>query len=509
MRGILRHIAVGLRLYFRNRMALVYGYLFPTVFLVAFAVLYRHETVPLARHAGELLTITVLGGACFGLPTTLVSERERGVWRRLRLAPVPAGSLVAATVAARYVILISAGALQLGLAMAIGMPAPAHPGDLWVAFTCVAVAFLGIGLVVAMLADTVPAVQALGQCIFLPMLIIGGVAVPLASLPDWAQRASTFLPGRYAVDALQACVTGAGLEAARRSIPALIVIGLAGSIAAAGMFRWDPQQRFATIRGKPWLAVAIIAWVAVGLSGRRDVAVTQASARPAGEMPAPTAPNVPAPPATEVKGVETVPEAPPRPPARPTVETARPPARSTAPAVRPGVRSWRGVTRDDIEREIDFKVLPPDSGVVAPIAGVEEPPDAEVIKELVLLRRGLADWPPAQVADPVQRVRNYLYVAAVPDVFQIPLERHAPLLVFDRLREEFSEEDLVRLLYWVARHPSDGDAAAVGQMQSLGLGSPSDIVQTRERVSFYARKLLGRLTREDRRPHGGFWILDS
>ena len=45
-------------------------------------------------------------------------------------------------------------------------------------FTLVAFAFLGLGLVIAMLADNVPAVQALGQCLFLPMLIIGGIAVP-------------------------------------------------------------------------------------------------------------------------------------------------------------------------------------------------------------------------------------------------------------------------------------------------------------------------------------------
>jgi len=359
--------------------------------------------------------------------------------------------------------------LQLALAMAIGMPAPAHPGDLWVAFTCVAFAFLGIGLVVAMLADSVPAVQALGQCIFLPMLIIGGVAVPLASLPEWAQQASAFLPGWYAVDALQSSVTGAGLESAWRSIPALIVIGSAACIAAAGMFRWDPQQRFVTTRGKPWLVLAIAAWVAVGLWGRPQAAATQ-----------PTAPLA--------KEVERI-------PAETSPEPERPATNPSAVAVRRPPRSWRGVTSDDIDREIAFNTLPPDDGVVAPIAGIEEPPDTDVIKQLVRLRRGLADWPPAKVADPVQRVRNYLYVAAVPDVFQIPLERHAPLLVFDRLREEFPKDDLVRLLYWVARHPSDGDSDALGQLHALGLGSgPSDVEQIRERVSFYALKLLGRLT---------------
>ena len=88
MNALAEHLRISLRLHFRNRLALLYGYLFPLVFLVAFWVLYRHEKVPLLRHMGELLTVSILGGACFGLPTTLVGERERGVWRRYRLTPV-------------------------------------------------------------------------------------------------------------------------------------------------------------------------------------------------------------------------------------------------------------------------------------------------------------------------------------------------------------------------------------------------------------------------------------
>ena len=50
----------------------------------------------------------MLGGACFGLPTTMVSERERGVWRRYRLTPVPIWAFIVSTLAARYVLLLSA-----------------------------------------------------------------------------------------------------------------------------------------------------------------------------------------------------------------------------------------------------------------------------------------------------------------------------------------------------------------------------------------------------------------
>ena len=233
MNGLLLQLAVSLRLHFRNRMAVIYSYLFPTIFLLAFWVLYRYETPPLVRHMGELLTVTILGGACFGLPTTFVSDRERGVWRRYRLTPVPTSGIVASTVAARYLLLLIAGLIQLALAMLIGMPFPRHPFDLFVAFSCVSFAFIGLGLVIATMADNVPAVQALGQCIFLPMLIIGGVAVPLESLPEWAQHVSAFFPGRYAVEALRACVMGTGLGDARFSVLALLLIGAAGCVTGA------------------------------------------------------------------------------------------------------------------------------------------------------------------------------------------------------------------------------------------------------------------------------------
>jgi hypothetical protein len=95
----------------------------------------------------------------------------------------------------------------------------------------------------------------------------------------------------------------------------------------------------------------------------------------------------------------------------------------------------------------------------------------------------------------VQRVRNYLYVAAVPDVFQIPLERYAPLVVFERLQQDIPKEQLFKILYWIALHPADGDDTAVDQLWALGIDNgPSDMEQTRERAAIYAVKLLGRIT---------------
>jgi ABC-2 type transport system permease protein len=563
MRALLQQLRASLRLHFRNPMALIYGYAFPTIFLIAFWVLYRYDRVPLVRHMGELLTVTVLGGACFGLPTTLVSERERGVWRRIRLAPVSLLSVVGSTVAARYVLLILAALLQIVLAMLIGMPFPRHPIQLGIAFTAVAFAFLGLGMVIATLADNVPAVQALGQCIFLPMLIIGGVAVPLASLPDWAQHLSAFFPGRYAVEALQAAVNGNGLGAARFSLLALVTIGAASAIAGTRLFRWDAQQRFMGRGGKGWIAAALVAWIAVGVvaeaKGRiasvlpaesaatTPAATAAASVEPAAQ-PAPssvapattppaTAQSAPLPPSasTSSRALPPPPEAGPaapsdRAPAPSTTrsgrgESAPPPLPlgSTGPIPGPppvagaptaaaareapapekpsdasaarAPASWQAVTMQNIDDELVFNRLPPDNGVVTPIATSDQQPDQDVSADLDALAAALPDWAPGKVADPVQRVRNLLYVPSVVDVFQLPSEPYVPLLVFDQIEQQLPKDDLIKILYWIAVHPDQGDDSAVSALRPFGIqNGPSDLTEVRGRAGVYAVKLLGRIT---------------
>ncbi|MEO7191168.1 MAG: ABC transporter permease [Vicinamibacterales bacterium] len=550
MNALLSQLQINLRLYFRNTMALVYGYLFPAIFLLAFWVLYRYERVPLVRHMGELLTIAVLGGACFGLPTTMVSERERGVWRRYRLTPVPTLTLVGSTLLARYVILITAGLLQVGLAMSIGMPLPHHPLQLFIVFSCVAFAFMGLGLVIATLADNVPAVQALGQCIFLPMLIIGGVAVQLSSLPDWALHLSAFFPGRYAVGALQAAVTGGGLHEAAFDVIALLAIGTAGSIAGAGMFRWDAQQRFRSNPRKGWLAVALAAWILTGAAaeGLGRVALpappstvanpvnAQAPANPPPAAPAavsapPAQPNA-VPPVVSGPDSATAPasgtaargsgerraaESPvgrggPAAPGAPTAgvsppnavgsrssaegPTPKPPATpASSPEQLATPAAWQAVTLANIEADLTFTRLPSDSGVVTPVAAMTQDPDPDVLDDLETIRTSLPEWGPAKVTDPLQRVRNLLLVAAVPDVFQMPIEPFVPWVVFAEIQRTVPKDDLMKILYWIALHPADGSNAAVEDLPALGIvRGRVDIEEARNRAAVYAVKLLGQLT---------------
>jgi ABC-type multidrug transport system permease subunit len=474
MQGLWRQILLHIRLNFRNRMALIYQYIFPTIFLIAFRTLYRQEQSPLTLHLGELMTVTILGSTCFGLPTGIVSDRERGVWRRYRMLPVSPLSILGGTLVTRYLLVLTAGLAQLALAMAIGMPLPAHPFALWAAFSLAALAFMGIGLDIAMLAPDVPSVQALGQSIFLPMLIVGGIAVPLSNLPSWAQHVSAFLPGRYSVELIQSCVTVVASGAERMDSMALVAIGAAGAAAGLLAFRWDRGQR-----PSRWIALALAGWAVAGLVAElHGVVHTEKVQReeqhtaaeylaPAVTLPAPapvekaTKPPVSAPPVTEIRGPAT----------------------------------WEAVTQKDIDG-VAFDRLPRDTGVVTPIAGDDESADPPIAEQLDQVRAALTHWAPGKVADPVQRVRNLLYVASVCDVFRIyPLERFVPLAVFDQIDAVSASMDLPKILYFIALHPDGGSDSAARQIHLVGLpDAPADTRLLRNRNMLYAFKLLGRLT---------------
>lgn len=270
MRGFLHHLLLTLKLNFRNPQAVVFGYVVPVFFLLAYSALSKW---PMERLMGQLLTITALGGACFGMPIGFVAERERGVWRRYRLTPLPTWAFLLSVLVGRYVIVLSGALLQIALAMIFyKMPAPRDPLGLFVAFTAVCFALLGIGLVISMLANSTHAVQAMGQCLFLPMILIGGVGVPIEWLPDWAKHVAAFLPGRYAVQAIDRTVLSFSDRSTLHTpfnLVALAIIGAAATFAAVKLFRWENGQKLPR-RGLLWVLLSLGAWGVVGVIAERN-----------------------------------------------------------------------------------------------------------------------------------------------------------------------------------------------------------------------------------------------
>jgi ABC-2 type transport system permease protein len=429
--GPFNHFLLTLRLNFRSRRAIGYGYLMPVFFLVAFASVFRADSPILLPRMGQLLTICILGGACLGLPTALVAERERGIWRRYRLLPLPIWRLVLSSLAGRLVIVASAAALQIAVARLVyHTPLPAHPWQLIAAFFVVSISFLGLGLLIAALADDVPAVQALGQCLFLPMIMIGGVAVPLAILPSWAQTVAGFMPGRYAVEALQAGFGGLpdGTKTGFDFL-ALAVIGVAAGVAGAKLFRWESGRRPGGAAGLG-LVTALLSWIAVGTTA----VLTGHLATP------------------------------------------------------PPVQAYAGIP-DRLIDSVTYGDLPGDSELATPLA----PPftDSGKASGMDVFAAQLKSWPPGRLDDVGQCIRNLVCIAAIADLGEDLRESTIARAVFDYLEVTYPRDELRRGLAWVALYPNEG--TVVTAVPEFGLPRPIDETLLRDRSALYARKFLGRV----------------
>ncbi len=451
MRGLVQHFLLTLKLNFRSLQTVAYGYFVPLFFLIAFGTLFRSGKPPLVREMGQLLTITILGGACFGMPTAMVAERERGVWRRYRLLPTALSGIVLSTMIARFVLVLSAGILQVFLARAIyGTTFPQHPIQMLISFVFVSFAFLGMGLVIAMAAENVPAVQALGQAIFLPMIIIGGVGVPLRNLPDWAQHVTLFLPGRYAVEALQACMDERGLGTELFALVALTGIGTAACIAGTKLFRWDVSEKI-PVRSGSWIAAALLMWFAVGLL-----------AESTGQL---------------------------RTPERSVTENPLVVAATNPTSQRIGV-PWEAMTRVQADA-VSYDDLPGDRETELPVAANLDELSDEEMKRLEGLLTSFYNWDPAKTDDPAQRVRNLLSIASITDLAADPLEGAIAYSIFKRIQDEIPKEQLIQILTWIIHDPDAGKA--ITDIQELDILTKPSEADVRTRTMMYSKKLLYRV----------------
>ena len=151
----------------------------------------------------------------------------------------------------------------------------------------------------------------------------------------------------------------------------------------------------------------------------------------------------------------------------------------------------------DIDRDLIFTRLPPDSGVVTPIAPLDEEPDQQIAAQLDKMRLALPSWEPGQVPDPGAARPQLLFVAAVPDVFQMQdLERscRSSSTTTDSggaSRKRTSSRSSIGS----PRTRSMETTSAVDELRPLGfINGPADMDQTRDRSRVYAVKLLGRIT---------------
>jgi len=260
MNAFAYHFGFDFRVGIRNKALMLMNYLFPLGCYVMFgALLGSINPGFLATIVPAMSAFAVLSGALLGMPDTLVSAREAGIFRSYKINGVPALSILAIPVLTSML-----HALLVTVIIALTAPAlfdGAAPVN-WVGFFLVflvsAFAFAGIGALIGVISTSTRMTVLFSQLVFLPSMILGGLMLPFSMLPPALAKVALVLPTTYAMDAFGGLAMGQ-TAGTHPWLSAGILV--AGGVLAFGMsiflFRWDSKN--ATRKAHP--AWAVVAWL--------------------------------------------------------------------------------------------------------------------------------------------------------------------------------------------------------------------------------------------------------
>ena len=171
----------------------------------------------------------------------ILLERQRGLWKRLRSAPVSRVALLGGKAASGTLISLMTLLVSFGFAMVVFKVRiqGSAIGFLAVALSCAIMAST-FGLLIASIGKTPNATRGVAILSVLMMVMLGGAWVPTFIFPAWLQRLTVVIPARWAVDGLDA-MTWRGLGLSQAVLPVTVLLGFAVLFAALTLawFRWE------------------------------------------------------------------------------------------------------------------------------------------------------------------------------------------------------------------------------------------------------------------------------
>jgi ABC-2 type transport system permease protein len=192
-------------------------------------------------HSFAGMGIQFLLFAMIDMGVGILLERQRGLWKRLRSAPISRTSLLVGKALSSSVIALAvllAAFLFAGIVFGVRVQG-SLVGFLAVSAGCALMAAT-FGLLIASIGKTPGGSRGVASLAVLLMVMLGGAWMPTFIFPAWLQRVTVVVPTRWAVDGLDA-MTWRGLGIGAAVMPTLALIGFAvlfGSLALA-RFRWE------------------------------------------------------------------------------------------------------------------------------------------------------------------------------------------------------------------------------------------------------------------------------
>ena len=222
LRGMWYIMLKDLRAYYFKPPNISWGILFPFAFVLAFVI---RDPGNLDSLVPGLLALTLLFGTSSMEAIVITFERRIGALERLLLAPLRLPALLAGKLLGGMVFGLATTLAVLIVALLVFGASGVNWLLLLLAMVLSAAAFSALGVLISVSVKEVFEAQTLANAFRFPMIFLGGVFVPVDSLPLVLRVVARALPLTYAVEALR--VSTADGDPLRAVVDLLVLVAFA------------------------------------------------------------------------------------------------------------------------------------------------------------------------------------------------------------------------------------------------------------------------------------------
>jgi ABC-2 type transport system permease protein len=250
MRLLAHQTRFELLAFLRNRQAPFFTAALPVIFLVIFVSVFGGNRVgpehieASSFYVPGIAALAIISAAFANLAIGVTAQRELGILKRRRAAPVPRWTLVVARAVGALLVAVAVVALVLAVGAVAFDVRPAAAGLPAIAAAAIvgSIAFACLGYALSTFIGSAEAAQPVVLAVTLPLYFISGVFIPSLRLPTGLQRIAEAFPVEHLVEALHAGFPAGGGAAsvAWTDLAVVAAWGLAGFAIAVRRFSWAP-----------------------------------------------------------------------------------------------------------------------------------------------------------------------------------------------------------------------------------------------------------------------------
>ncbi len=248
MRLVLAQLRTEQLLFWRNREAAVFVFVFPPLLYLLLGAVYDGEID--GYPATDVLLAGLIGYGCAntafgGLAITQVVRREAGFLKRLRATPLPMQTYLVAVVAST--LLVFALQMLVTLALGIGLygaKGPERWGQLALLVVIGGGAFAAMGFGATALIRSAEGSSAVVNLVVLPMAFLSGAFGSTDGYPAFLRAVGDVLPLTYFIDLVdRAYLQDRTIWGDPTAFAVLGAWAAAGLLVAWRRFGWEPRER--------------------------------------------------------------------------------------------------------------------------------------------------------------------------------------------------------------------------------------------------------------------------